>query len=114
MHIQEAFTSVLLAGYEEGCRCICILLQSFSKNKNDCRSPAGLLQPFPVSLQAWEDTSLDFIDGLPYSAGKKNPLWIVDRLTRYAHFTALARPYSAKSVAELFVEHVVQLHGIPR
>lgn len=45
---------------------------------------------------------------------KKIPLWIVDRLTRYAHFTALARPYSAESVAELFVEHVVQLHGIPR
>jgi hypothetical protein len=84
------------------------------RNKSEARSPAGLLQPLPVPTQVWEDISLDFIDGLPMSAGKNSILVVVDRLTKYGHFFALSHPYSAKKIAEVFVTGVMKLHGVPR
>lgn len=38
---------------------------------------------------------------------------MVDRLAKYAHFLSLHHPFTAKSMAELFVKEVVQLHGVP-
>lgn len=56
---------------------------------------------------------MDFIGGLPKAMGKDTILVVVDRFTKYAHFFALAHPYNAKEVAELFVREVVKLHGFP-
>lgn len=84
------------------------------RNKSDSRSPARLLQPLPVPTKVWEDISLDFIDGLPISAGKDSILVVVDRLTKYAHFIALRHPYSAKQIAIVFVTEIMRLHGTPR
>jgi hypothetical protein len=57
---------------------------------------------------------LDFIDGLPMSAGKNSILVVVDRLTKYGHFFALGNRYSAKTIVEVFVSGVIKLHGVPR
>ncbi len=40
-------------------------------------------------------------------------LAVVDRLTKYVHFIALAHPYIAAKVASLFLQHVFKLHGMP-
>jgi hypothetical protein len=82
-------------------------------NKSKTRSTAGLLQPLPVPSQVWEEISLDFVDGLPPSTGKTTVMVVVDRLTKYAHFIALAHPYTAKKVSEVFIANVVRLHGMP-
>ncbi|KAA0066932.1 MADS-box transcription factor ANR1 [Cucumis melo var. makuwa] len=39
---------------------------------------------------------------------------LVDRLSKYGHFLPLKHPYSAKSIAELFVKEVVRLHGFTK
>ncbi|XP_050939335.1 uncharacterized protein LOC127148944 [Cucumis melo] len=57
---------------------------------------------------------MDFIDGLPKSAGFEAIFVVVNRMSKYAYFKALKHPYTAKSVAELFVKEVVRLHGYPR
>jgi len=52
---------------------------------------------------------VDFIGGLPKAQGKDSILVVV----LSAHFFALSHPFSAKTIAELFVKKVVCLHGFP-
>jgi hypothetical protein len=40
-------------------------------------------------------------------------LVVVDRLTKYAHFIAMAHPYIANTVAQLFIDNIFRLHGQP-
>ena len=83
-------------------------------NKYDTLSPAGLLQPLAIPTTIWTDLSMDFLGGLPQARGVDTILVVVDRLSKYAHFLALAHPYTAKGVVELFVKEIVRLHGFPK
>jgi hypothetical protein len=63
----------------------------------------------------WDDISMDFIVGLPLTARKKKSIWvIVDRLTKTAHFFAVHTTYSVQQYAELYMDQIVRLHGIPK
>jgi len=76
--------------------------------------PAGLLQPLPVPSEPWEMATMEFIYGLPPSRQYNCILVIVDKLSKYAHFVPLRHPYTAAKVAELFVDNVYRLHGMPQ
>jgi hypothetical protein len=73
----------------------------------------GLLKPLQLPTQAWHVVSLDFVDGLPQSAGFTSVLVVVDKLTKYAHFLPLAHPYAAAQVAQLYIDNVFKLHSMP-
>jgi hypothetical protein len=53
--------------------------------------------------------------GLPLTAKKKDSIWvIVDRLTKTAHFIAVHTTSSVQQYAEIYMDQIVRLHGIPR
>ncbi|WVY89838.1 hypothetical protein V8G54_035352 [Vigna mungo] len=89
----------------------CVVCQ---QHKYLSSSPQGLLQPLPIPNAVWEELSMDFIVRLPKSQGFDAILVVVDRLSKYAHFIPLKHPYSARTVAEVFVQEIVRLHGIPQ
>lgn len=84
------------------------------KCKGEHVSYPGLLQPLPVPLHSWSHISLDFIEGLPNSKGKDTKLVIVDRFTKYGHILALSHPFTAVTVAKIFLDSIFKLHGLPR
>lgn len=57
---------------------------------------------------------MDFIEKLPKSGGHDTILVVVDRFSKYAHFLAMKHPFSAQQVAQVILEQVVKLHGLPR
>lgn len=57
---------------------------------------------------------MDFIEEFRNSKGKNTILAVVCRLTKVAHFLPLSHPYSAITVAHLFMDNIYKLHGIPQ
>lgn len=72
------------------------------RHKTETVAPTGLLSPLPIPMRVWEDISMDFIEGLPKSEGKTVIYVVVDRLSNYAHFISLTRPYTTSQVAKQF------------
>jgi ribosomal protein L21E len=71
------------------------------------------LQPLPVPSQSWHTVSLDFIEGLPKSKTFTTILVVVDKFSKYAHFIPIAHPYTALSIAQVYLDNVYKLHGLP-
>lgn len=74
----------------------------------------GLLQPLPVPDHAWQTISLDSVEGLPMLSGFDCILVVVDKFSKYAHFIALAHPFTAFDVALAYLNNVYKLHGLPQ
>jgi hypothetical protein len=58
---------------------------------------------------------MDFIMGLPLSAYKYDFIWVImDRFTKYAHFTPVHTNYRAEKYVELYLARILCLHGVPK
>ncbi|GAU47914.1 hypothetical protein TSUD_404670, partial [Trifolium subterraneum] len=89
----------------------CIVCQQV---KIEHQKPAGPLQPLDIPEWKWEHITMDFVTGLPRNQKGEDSIWvIVDRLTKSAHFIAVKSTYKASRYAEIFLEEIVKLHGVP-
>lgn len=79
--------------------------------KIDNTLPSGLLQPLHIPQKPWTNIMMDFLEGLSMSGGFNPPWIIVDRFAKYAHFMPIFHPYIARVVAQLFMKHILKLHG---
>lgn len=84
------------------------------RSKTENTPPAGLLQTLPIPDGIWEDIKIDFIEGLPKSQGRDVILVVVDRMSKYAHLIALSHLYSALNIAQVFMDQIYRLHGLPK
>jgi hypothetical protein len=57
---------------------------------------------------------LDFIEGLPTSNRFDTILVVVDKFSKYGHFIPMKHPYTAASVAQLYMDHVYKHHSMPQ
>jgi hypothetical protein len=73
-------------------------------NKGEIVKSLGTLQPLPIPPAIWKDISMDFIIGLPKSGNKSVIMVVVDFLSKYAHFCALQHPFTASTVAQIFMD----------
>jgi hypothetical protein len=47
--------------------------------KHGHNRPTGLLQPLPIPSGIWRELTMDFVEGLPLSAGANVIMVVVDR-----------------------------------
>jgi hypothetical protein len=83
------------------------------RNKGETIKSPGSLQPLPIPASMWTDISVDFIVGLPKAGNKSVVMVVVDRLSKYAHFCALPHPFTLALVAQVFLDQIFKLHGMP-
>jgi hypothetical protein len=85
------------------------------KVKADYLKARGLLQPLSIPECKWDDISMDFIVGLPLTAHKFDSIWvIVDQLSKSAHFIPVHTRYDVQRYVEIYIAHVLCLHGVSK
>ena len=57
---------------------------------------------------------MDFVVGLPRTRARFDAIWVImDRLTKSAHFLPIRTKFSLDRLAELYINEIVKLHGVP-
>ena len=57
---------------------------------------------------------MDFVTGLPRTQRQHDAIWvIVDQLMKFAHFLPVDVEDSLEKLAQLYVDEIVRLHGVP-
>ena len=57
---------------------------------------------------------MDFVVGQPLSQHGNDTIWVImDRLTKSAQFLPMRMTHSMKKLAQLYVDEIVRLHGVP-
>jgi len=56
---------------------------------------------------------MNFITDLPTVRAKNSILVVVDRLTKMTHFTPCSKSITAEEIAQLILDGIVRLHGLP-
>lgn len=84
-----------------------------AQTKSSNNPLAGFLRPLPIPTRPWSHIAMDFVTGLPISAGNTVILTVVDRFSKAAHFIPLPKLPSAKETAQIMVDHVFKIHGLP-
>jgi hypothetical protein len=87
----------------------CVVCQC---NKSEHLHSSELLQPFKLPSSVWADIAMDFVGFFPRVGGKFMVLTMVDHFSKYAHFLPLGHLYTTISIAKVFFNNIIKLHGV--
>lgn len=76
-------------------------------------APYGTFLPPPVPQRNWSSISVDFLTKLPPSNGFTMVIVFVDRRSKRAHFIPTSEDLDGVDFAQIFMEEVFKLHGLP-
>ena len=76
--------------------------------------PLGTTMPLQPPQTQWRHLSMDLITQLPLSNTYNAIFVIVDRFSKMAHFIPTHTTADAKTLAHLFIDNIIRLHGFPR
>ena len=84
------------------------------KVKVEHQVPLGFLQPIRIPEWKLDRITMDFMVELLLIGRKHDSVWVlVNQLMKSAHFLPVRTDYSLNKLAELYIEEIVWLHGIP-
>ncbi|KAJ9519585.1 hypothetical protein QJQ45_000676 [Haematococcus lacustris] len=84
------------------------------RDKASSLKPGGLLNPLSIPDYRWESVSMDFITKLPAGSHGYDAICVfVDRLSKMVHFVPCREDLKARRFAQLFIDNVYKLHGMP-
>nr|GEX83809.1 putative reverse transcriptase domain-containing protein [Tanacetum cinerariifolium] len=85
-----------------------------SKIKAEHQKPSGLLQQPEIPEWKWEKITMDLVTKLPKSSSRHDAIWfMVDRLTKSAHFLPIREDYKTEKLARIYINEIVARHGVP-
>jgi transposase InsO family protein len=97
----------MIADYVRGC-------VTCAATKPSLEKPAGTLRPLPIPEKPWRVISIDFVGPLPRTPDYFNYILVaIDKFSKRAHFIPTTTNVTAKETAELLLNNVVRLHGLP-
>lgn len=77
--------------------------------------PFELLHPLPISEWKWETIFINFITILPkYKKKNDSIMVVVDKLSKSTHFIPVQSTYKAVQIANIFMQTIFRLHGLPK
>lgn len=84
------------------------------RNKASNQKPFGLLQSHSIPARPWGTMSMDLSTDLPVTtSGFDTIVVFVCMLTRMIHAIPTTKTVTAQGMAQLYIQHVFKLHGIP-
>ncbi|GKB05064.1 putative reverse transcriptase domain-containing protein [Tanacetum coccineum] len=82
--------------------------------KANVKKPSDLLVQPEIPMWKWERITMDFITKLPKTSSRHDTIWfIVDRLTKSAHFIPTRTKGSMETLIRLYIKEIVSQHGVP-
>ncbi|XP_070046683.1 uncharacterized protein [Nicotiana tomentosiformis] len=82
--------------------------------KYEHQKQGGLTQKLVILEWKRESITMDFVVVLPRTLRKYYAIWVImDRLTKSAHFILVMKPYSSKRLAQIYIQKIIRLHGVP-
>ena len=87
---------------------------SCQSNKARSSNAIGLAQPIAPPPRRWDQVTMDLITQLPRTTnGKDAIVVVVDKYSKMIHCIPTTTTVDAPSLARLFYDHIVRLHGLP-